>query len=569
MKRGIRKLVSAALAAGMVLTCAATSALAAEPDSAQEFRQGKTKMVVTDSVNMVLQEDGSLWGWGRSNTGMLGNNGGYDKEEIISGEVVRWRTYPEKVLTDVAFIEVGESLGGITIAIKKDNSLWCTGNITKIDTLGMQATNREYQSEFMKVMDDVVSAGSGNSLGDTVIYAVKSNGELWECRFKEIRDAGSNVLDVTKEPELGSLHFELKNTKIMDSVRKVSVTPSHALALKKDGSVWAWGYNNLGQLGNGEKGDTSVDAESKTPVKVLDDAKDIFSCIGFSAAIQTDGTLLAWGKLPDKEYGDETLQPRKITDNAKQISINEYGNAAILKEDNSVWVWGRWSSLYPNENVMQPRATSFTDISYVSVDANFLYIVKQDGSLLAVGDNTNKDIGIDAPDGRINTPVQLTGLTKTETPQSPTETPPVQSATATPTASKVLVNGKEISFDAYSINDNNYFKLRDIANVLSGTGKQFEVTWDGTKNAINLLSGKAYTTVGGELAKGDGSQKPAALNTSKVYLDGKEISLTAYTINDNNYFKLRDLGQTFNFGVGWDGAANTVTIDTSTGYTAE
>ena len=76
---------------------------------------------------------------------------------------------------------------------------------------------------------------------------------------------------------------------------------------------------------------------------------------------------------------------------------------------------------------------------------------------------------------------------------------------------------------------------------------------------------KHNTAVGGELAKGAGSQKPAALNTSKVYLDSREIVLTAYIINDNNYFKLCDLGQTFNFGVGWGGAANTVTIDTSTG----
>lgn len=144
-----------------------------------------------------------------------------------------------------------------------------------------------------------------------------------------------------------------------------------------------------------------------------------------------------------------------------------------------------------------------------------------------------------------------------------------QSITAKPTASKVLVNGKEIAFDAYEINGNNYFKLRDISSVLNGTSKQFEVSWDNEKQAINLLSSKAYTAVGGELAKGDGSNKAATSNTSKIYLDGKEISLTAYTINGNNYFKLRDLGQTFNFGVGWDGAANTVTIDTGAGYTAE
>lgn len=138
--------------------------------------------------------------------------------------------------------------------------------------------------------------------------------------------------------------------------------------------------------------------------------------------------------------------------------------------------------------------------------------------------------------------------------------------TATPTASKVLVNGKEISFDAYTINQNNYFKLRDIASVLSGTNKQFEVTWNNEKGAIEMLSNQAYTPVGGELAAGDGLSKTPVLNTAKVYLDGQEVNLTAYTINGNNYFKLRDIGQLFNFGVNWNGA---VVVDTSIGYTVD
>lgn len=137
-----------------------------------------------------------------------------------------------------------------------------------------------------------------------------------------------------------------------------------------------------------------------------------------------------------------------------------------------------------------------------------------------------------------------------------------KSITATPTASKVLVNGKEISFDAYTINQNNYFKLRDIASVLSGTNKQFEVTWNSEKGAIDMLSNQAYTPVGGELAAGDGLSKTPVLNTAKVYLDGQEVNLTAYTINGNNYFKLRDLGKLFDFDVSWNGA---VVIDTSKG----
>lgn len=138
---------------------------------------------------------------------------------------------------------------------------------------------------------------------------------------------------------------------------------------------------------------------------------------------------------------------------------------------------------------------------------------------------------------------------------------------ATPTTSKVLVNGSSVSFDAYTINGNNYFKLRDLAMALKDTNKKFQVIWDDTNKAISLKSGSAYTAVGGELAAGNGNVKSAVLNASKVYKDSAEISLTAYTINGNNYFKLRDIGKAFNFGVGWDGSSNTVSIDTSTGYT--
>jgi hypothetical protein len=91
------------------------------------------------------------------------------------------------------------------------------------------------------------------------------------------------------------------------------------------------------------------------------------------------------------------------------------------------------------------------------------------------------------------------------------------------------------------------------------------VGWDAAANAISLTSGKADTPVGGEMeGKGAGSQT-AAPTASKITLDGAEVSFTAYNIGGNNYFKLRDLGAALNFGVTWDGAANTIVIDTGNG----
>lgn len=141
--------------------------------------------------------------------------------------------------------------------------------------------------------------------------------------------------------------------------------------------------------------------------------------------------------------------------------------------------------------------------------------------------------------------------------------------TANPTTSKVIVNGKEVTFEAYTINGNNYFKLRDFAQAVNKTEKNFEVKWDGKNNAIILTSKTPYTPVGGELSKGDGKAKVATPTTSKIYKDGKEIKLTAYNINGNNYFKLRDMAKAFDISVTWDGKNNTIIIDTSNGYVEE
>ena len=153
---------------------------------------------------------------------------------------------------------------------------------------------------------------------------------------------------------------------------------------------------------------------------------------------------------------------------------------------------------------------------------------------------------------------------------SATSVPEVSGKTnANPTTSKVLVNGKAVEFEAYNINGNNYFKLRDFAQAVNNTEKNFEVAWDGANNAINLISNKPYTPVGGELAKGDGKAKAATPTASKIYKDSGEISLTAYNINGNNYFKLRDIAKVFDIGVTWDGVTKTISIDTSISYVEE
>lgn len=156
-------------------------------------------------------------------------------------------------------------------------------------------------------------------------------------------------------------------------------------------------------------------------------------------------------------------------------------------------------------------------------------------------------------------------------PTQPTNpvTPTPAFVTAVPTASTVYVNGTSVGFDAYNIGGNNYFKLRDLAFILSGSEAQFEVGWNSAANSIQLTTRKPYTPVGGEMAKGSGINQIGEPTSSSVYLNGVQVSFTAYNINGNNYFKLRDIGQAINFSVEWDGIQNCIRIDTSMPYRAE
>ena len=145
--------------------------------------------------------------------------------------------------------------------------------------------------------------------------------------------------------------------------------------------------------------------------------------------------------------------------------------------------------------------------------------------------------------------------------------PEQQTITAKYTDSAIMVNGVPVAFEAYNINGNNYFKLRDVAQAINGTEKQFNVTWNGELNAILLERNTPYATVGGELAAGDGTDKNAVLCQSEIFEGNQKIDLTAYTINDNNYFKLRDLGKWYDFSIEWDGVNNCIMIDTTKPYT--
>lgn len=142
-------------------------------------------------------------------------------------------------------------------------------------------------------------------------------------------------------------------------------------------------------------------------------------------------------------------------------------------------------------------------------------------------------------------------------------------AVAKPSTHKIYLDGERVSIAAYEINGNNYFKIRDVAAILSGTNAQFDVTWDAATGNITLTDDKAYTKTGDELYAIPSTNQTAEDSTAPLYRDGERVNYTGYNVNDNNYYKLRDIAEDFDFGVTWEGETQSVYIETDEEYVPE
>ena len=121
----------------------------------------------------------------------------------------------------------------------------------------------------------------------------------------------------------------------------------------------------------------------------------------------------------------------------------------------------------------------------------------------------------------------------------------------------------------YKIDGANYFKLRDLAMLLNGSSRQFAVDYDDLTRSVSITSGAPYQAVGGELSGAAAERGSAIFSNNSVTIDGLPVSMTVYKIGGANYFKLRDLGRTLDFHVGYDDETKTVYISGARGYEDE
>jgi len=276
---------------------------------------------------VALKEDGTVWVWGRNNVGQLGDG---STDDIY---------YPVQVMSDVIAISAGYYH---ILAIDNDNNLWAWG----YNSDGQLGDGTRTDSQFpVKVHGE---GGVGNlvdviavSAGNYYTLAIDNGNNLWawgQNSSGQLGD-GSTTRKTLPVKVMSDPSTEFTN------VKAVSAGEDHTVAVKQDGTVWAWGSNNSGKLGD----DTTTD--SQFPVKVHGEGGvgNLVDVIAVSAgwwhtvAVKEDGTIWAWGSNYYGQLGDGTKTtyryPVKIGDKWAKVSAGYYYTVAI-KRDKILWAWG-------------------------------------------------------------------------------------------------------------------------------------------------------------------------------------------------------------------------------------
>ncbi len=291
-------------------------------------------------------------------------------------------------------------------------------------------------------------------------------------------------------------------------------------------------------------------------VSLSSNARESTALLNNGTVIMNNGTLQSKGM-----YSATLINNGTFTLNGGLIQQTEGDNGFAVKNSGKLEI---------NDGSVTGTGNGITTI------ANSGTVVMKEGYLLASGDGVctiNNTGSFTKSGGTIfatgASSLTIVGNALLENSGVQVDPVEVEIVNATVTTAKVLIDGKEVAFDAYNVAGNNYFKLRDLAFAMSGTAKQFEVSWDAASKSVLMESGKAYTPVGGEMAAKGSGNAVGTRSSHNIYLNGKYVDLKAYNIGGNNYFKLRDLGSAMDFGIAWDGSLNQISIDTGAHYVAD
>jgi len=313
-----------------------------------------------------IKTDGTLWTWGTNIRGSIGNNTSVTRSTPVTTFAggTNWKQVACGTLH--------------TAAIKTDGTLWTWGNegtlgapTSPIITASVTGSIPFTGSVF------TTSNTSGVQIGDSVVSAsppdsalISSIGTVITISTNtSITFSGNNF---SSNPYTGTLNLGIsaRLTPITtfaggNNWKQVACGADHTAAIKTDGTLWTWGINSSGQLG-----DNTVVTRS-TPVTTLAGGANWKQVAGGSAhtiAIKTDGTLWIWGSNSQGQLGDNTVVNRSTPvttfaggTNWKQVYASSGStHTAAIKTDGTLWTWGRNNSGQLGTNNTTNRSTPVT-----------------------------------------------------------------------------------------------------------------------------------------------------------------------------------------------------------------
>lgn len=255
------------------------------------------------------------------------------------------------------------------------------------------------QVDVVLLAERIKIASSAVSLGNSHSAAITEDGSLYMWGYNYYGQLGNGTTEDSSTP-----------IKILDNVAAVSLGPYHSAAITEDDDLYLWGSNRFEQLGNGTTED------SATPIKIMDNVATVSFGYHHSAAITKDGSLYMWGYNDCGQLGNGTTEhssiPIKIMDNVAMVSLG-YEHSAAITEDGSLYMWGYndYGQLGDGTETDSSIPIKIMDnVTAVSLGFYHSAAITEDGSLYMWGNNKSGKLG-NGTTKKYSTPIKIMDYT--------------------------------------------------------------------------------------------------------------------------------------------------------------